>query len=199
MRLETDDVFSQGLKSPEYVKILLNCLQNLETEMKSIKEISLAAKDWQITGTEQLNDMNKAINFINEKFENFEKPLKKKDEEIKLLEKENNYLNKRVDERDAVVDRQEHYLRRNCFLVNEIVEETVEDTDEKIINTLQQSMDETIKPEDIDRSHRLGKPKSSKNAKPRPIIVTFVGYNTRNRIYRNKRKLKGTGVSVMES
>ena len=47
MGLEKDDVFSQGLKS--------NCLQNLETEMKSIKE-SLAAKDWQIKGTEQLND-----------------------------------------------------------------------------------------------------------------------------------------------
>ena len=52
MGLEGDDVFSQGLKSPEYVKTLLNCLQNLETEMKSIKEISLAAKDWQITRTE---------------------------------------------------------------------------------------------------------------------------------------------------
>ena len=63
--LETYDVFSQGLKSPECVKILFNCLQNLETEIKSIKEISLAAKDWQIKGTEQLNDMNKAINFIN--------------------------------------------------------------------------------------------------------------------------------------
>ena len=50
---------------------------------------------------------------------------------------------------------------RNCILVHGIVEETVEDTNEKII-TLQQSMDETIKPEDIDRSHRLGKPKSSK-------------------------------------
>ena len=44
MGLETDDVFSQGLKSPECVKILFNCLQNLETKMKSIKEISLAAK-----------------------------------------------------------------------------------------------------------------------------------------------------------
>ena len=62
---ETNDVFSQGLKSPECVKILFNCLQNLETEIKRIKEISLAAKDWQIKGTEQLNDMNKAINFIN--------------------------------------------------------------------------------------------------------------------------------------
>ena len=43
--------------------------------MKSIKEISLAAKDWKIKGTEQLNDMNKAINFINEKFEELEKDL----------------------------------------------------------------------------------------------------------------------------
>ena len=94
---------------------------------------------------------------------------------------------------DAIVDRQEQYSRRNCLLVHGIVEETVEDTDEKIINTLQQSMNETIKPEDIDRSHRLGKPKSSKNAKPRPIIVKFVRYNNRNRMYRKNKRLKGTG------
>ena len=94
--------------------------------MKSIKEISLAAKDWQIKGTEQLNDMNKAINFINEKFEEFEKKLKKKEDEIKLLKKENSYLNKRLDEMDAVVDRQEQYSQRNCLLVHGIVEETVE-------------------------------------------------------------------------
>ena len=72
---------------------------------------------------------------------------------------------------DAVLDRQGQYSRRNCLLVHGIVEETVQDRDEKIINTLQQSMDETIKPEDIDRSHRLDKPKSSKNANPRPMIV----------------------------
>ena len=60
-------------------------------------------------------------------------------------------------------------------------------------------MDETIEPEDIDRSYRLGKPKTSKNAKPRPITVKFVRYNTRNKIYRNKKKLKGTGINVRES
>ena len=145
MGLETDDVFSQGLKSPECVKILFNCLQNLETEMKSIKEISLAGKDCQIKGTEQHNDTDTAINFINKKFEDFEKTLKEKEEEIKLLEKENDYLNKRLDKMDAVVDRQQQYSRHNCLLLHRIVEETVEDTDEKIINTLQESMDETIK------------------------------------------------------
>ena len=79
------------------------------------------------------------------------------------------------------------------------MEETVEDTDERIINTPQQSMGETIKSEDIDRSHRLGKPKFSKNAKPRPVIVKFVRCNIRNRIYKKKKKLKGTGVTLMES
>ena len=90
--------------------------------MENIKEITLAAKDWQIKGTEQLNDMNKAINFINEKFEEFEKDLKKKEKKIKFLEKENNYLNKRLDEMDAVVDRQEQYSRHNCLLVLGAVE-----------------------------------------------------------------------------
>ena len=41
-------------------------------------------------------------------------------------------------------------------------------------------MNQNIKPEDIDRSHRLGIPKKSKNAKPRLIIVKYVRYNTRN-------------------
>ena len=47
---------------------IFNCLQNLETEMKNIKEISLAAKYWLIKGAEQ--------------FEEFEKDLKKKEEKI---------------------------------------------------------------------------------------------------------------------
>ena len=121
----------------------------------------------------------------------------KKEEEIKLFKKENSYLNKRLLEMDVEVDSQEQYSRRNCLLVHGEVEETVEDTNEKIMNTLQQSMDETIKLEDIVRLHRLGKPKSLKNVKP--MTKKFARYNTRNRIYRNKKKLKGTGISVTES
>ena len=55
------------------------------------------------------------------------------------------------------------------------------------------------KPEDIDSSHRLGNPKKSIKAKPRPIIVKFARYNTRNSIYRNKNLLKGKGISVTET
>ena len=40
-------------------------------------------------------------------------------------------------------------------------------------------MNPKIKPEDIDRSHRLENLNKSKNAKPRPIIVKDVRHNTR--------------------
>ena len=74
-----------------------------------------------------------------------------------------------------------------------------EDTDKLSIKVLEEHINQNIKPEDIDRSHRLGDPKKSIKAKPRPTIVKFVGYNTRNTIYRNKKVLKGKGISVTES
>ena len=134
MGLETDDVFSQELKSSEYLNILFNCLQKLETEMKSIKEILLLLRTGRLKALSSLMTWTKPSILSTKNWEN-----------LKLLKKENSYLNKRLEEMDAVVDRQEQYSRRNCLLVHGIVEETVQDTDEKIINTLQQSiMDETI-------------------------------------------------------
>ena len=160
MGLDNDDVFAQGLKSPECVKTLFNCLQNLETEMTNVKEISLAAKEWQIKGTEQLNEMNLAITFINEKFVEFEKEIKNNNEEIKSLRKENSYLTKRLEEMDALLDRQKQYSRRNCLLIHGADEVEGEDADELSIKVIEDHMNQKIKPEDIDRSHRLGNPKN---------------------------------------
>ena len=57
--------------------------------MKNVKEIYLAAKEWQTKGNEQLNDMNSAKTFINEKFVEFEKEIKNNNEEIRSLKKGN--------------------------------------------------------------------------------------------------------------
>ena len=100
---------------------------------------------------------------------------------------------------DSVVDRQEQYSRRNCLMIHGVDELEGEDTDELCIKVIEEHMNHKIKSEDIDRSHRLGNPKKSIKAKPRPIIVKFVRYNTRNRIYKNEKVLKGKGISVAES
>ena len=44
MGLDKDDVFAQGLKSPECVKLLFNCLQNLGKKKKNVKGISSLLK-----------------------------------------------------------------------------------------------------------------------------------------------------------
>ena len=46
---------------------------------------------------------------------------------------------------------------------------------------------------EIDRSHRLGK---KQDGKPRPIIMKFVRYNMRRKFMKERRKLKGQGMSV---
>ena len=57
-------------------------------------------------------------------------------------------------------------------------------------------MDIQILPNDLDRSHRIENSKT-KN-KERLIIVKFVRHNLRH-IFKNKKLLKGKGVSITES
>ena len=48
-----------------------------------------------------------------------------------------------------------------------------------IYKVKEEHMNQKIKPEEIDRSHRLGNPKKSIKAKPQPILVKYVRCNTR--------------------
>ena len=98
---------------------------------------------------------------------------------------------------DSVIDRQEQYSRRNCLLLHGIEEESNENTDQCVIEVLCKTMGETISIQDIDWTHRL--PGKKPNGKSRPVIVKFVHYNTRNLIFKNKKKLKGSRISVTEN
>ena len=58
-------------------------------------------------------------------------------------------------------------------------------------------MDIKITENDIDRTHRIGKPKN--NGKPRPVIIKFVRYNDREKVFSCKKLSKGSGVSITKS
>ena len=66
-----------------------------------------------------------------------------------------------------------------------------------MIDTINEKMGEEIEKDEIDRSYRLGAPKN--NGKSRAIIIKIARYNTRYRIFKNKKKLKGKSISVRES
>ena len=83
------------------------------------------------------------------------------------------------------------------MLIHGLPESKHVNTDELVIHTIKEKMWEEIKKDEIDRSHRLGAPKN--NGKSRPIIIKFVRYNTRCRIFKNKKKLKAKSIRVTES
>ena len=60
------------------------------------------------------------------------------------------------------VDQQAQYYHRNCILAHRIKEEKGEDTNSIIINTVKKEMDIEILPNDLNRSHRIGNPKTKK-------------------------------------
>ena len=100
-------------------------------------------------------------------------------------------MNKKIEKLERIVDRQEQYSHCNCLLLHGIAEGERENT-----NDLVEKMHIDLTPSDLDRTHRSGKASSNK---PRAFIIKFVSYNTRKRIFLNKKLLKDTQVSITES
>ena len=67
---DNTEVFAEGLKSPECISILFNCLQNSET--KILRDIAQKTQENQIKSTTQLTDLQESVKFINEKFQEYE-------------------------------------------------------------------------------------------------------------------------------
>ena len=67
-----DDVFAESLKSPELIQILFNWLRNLERQTKDIYTLAHSTQDHQIKGEKQLIDLAESINFLSDKFKEYE-------------------------------------------------------------------------------------------------------------------------------
>ena len=71
-------------------------------------------------------------------------------------------------------------------------------TDGLCLATTNERLELSITEADIERTHRIGKPKDA-GQKLRPIIVKFVRYNDRKNIFNRKNKLKGKNIAITES
>lgn len=111
---------------------------------------------------------------------------------IASLESENLHLRQRIQQLEESVDNAEQYSRRNCLRVTGLPESENENTDDLILN-LARSIDVELTVQDIDRSHRLGRPISGVSPRPRDIIVKFISYRSRAKFYKNRVLTKGRG------
>ena len=82
----------------------------------------------------------------------------------------------------------QQYTRRNALRITNPAwpEDPNEDTD-KLVISLANALGVDIQPFEISRSHRVGKPRAWYQ---RPILVKFIGYRTRERLFKARKKLK---------
>ena len=89
------------------------------------------------------------------------------------------------------LDHHEQYSRRHSLrIVNNVVEKQGEDTNQIVIDIAKKMLDKNIEPNEIDRSHRIGRPNRNK---ARPIIVKFVSYNMKRETFRARKRLNFAG------
>ena len=139
------------------------------------------------------------MNLCQQSLTDLEKEIKKKDEKINQLERTIENLAEKQKRLSSEIDDLEQYSRRNCLVLHRVNERNDKNTNEIIIKTFSEELGVVeIKEDDLDRSHRLGKPKRKDN-KPRPVIVKFARYAVRREIFMNKRKLKGKRLLITES
>ena len=147
----------------------------------------------QIKGDKQLAELAESVQHMSEKLDDFEKDRKEKEEIINNFKEEVSTLKGRVESLEKESDDQAQYPRRNCILVHGLEENKDGITDDLVASFIKDKMDIDLSVNEIDRSHRIGKPNPRKK---RPIVVKFVRYNNRRKVFSNKKKLKDTGIST---
>ena len=103
------------MNSQECAKILVNCLRNIEKQVKELFILNEETKNTQIKVTESLE-------FFSNKFDEHERENKKKNEKIKELEETIDILTEKNKSLTSDVDELEQYSRRNCLLFHGVQE-----------------------------------------------------------------------------
>ena len=80
------DTFHAVLQNLDCLSILLMCLRNLETQVNCIFKESAESKESRIKDDKQLQDLNASITLLSEKFNDYEKKRKIKDQIIENLQ-----------------------------------------------------------------------------------------------------------------
>ena len=154
--------------------------------MNDLYMVANSNKVMQINGDKQLIDLTSSVEFLTSKFDELEKERKI---EVSSLRVELKFFEKKADD-------QEQYSHRNCFLIHGLNETKSEDKDEMVLDIINNKVNIEMSQISIEKSHRFRKRKVQN---PRAIIVKFRRYKDRNHVFRNKKFLKGSGISVTES
>ena len=98
--------------------IISDCLKNLESKVNEIFANTNTLKENQIKGEKQLTDLAETVNFLSEKFHEFEPDRKVKEEMIKSLRGQISVLHDDLKKMEAQVEAKFSNSCINLLLIN---------------------------------------------------------------------------------
>lgn len=123
-------------------------------------------------------------------------------EKIVGLEKENQSLKASIQKQDETIQSLSERLekidqnnRNRAVRIYGIGDEKDEDTGKIVLEMLKKMKITGIDRTHFEKCYRIGKARRNKN---RPVYVSFVQTNVKNKVYGNKKYLKGTGIVMRE-
>ena len=119
--------------------------------------------------------------------------VEEKEREIRELKQEVAIQKAQLEDQGNKIAELEQYSRRNCLNYNDVPENKDENTVQLAID-LAKMANVKIDKADIDRAHRIGKPRTSAPgqpaAPPRTLVVKYVSYLKREAIWFGRKELR---------
>ena len=170
-----------------------NLLVSVHRELKILHEE--LQRSLQFTQAE-VDDMKKEnqnlkekMQLVNEKNSELERKVNALENNLQTSIKQGNNLEKNLKDTITMHDNLEQYSRKFNLEIHGIPNQESKNA-EGIVLDLAKCLHINLEPEDIDIAHRMKKG----SMRPRPIIVRFTNYYSRNRLYRNRTKLRKVNV-----
>ena len=169
------------------MKFFKMTVERLETKIEKLQTENISMKH-------DIADLNKAMAFQNESFEEKTKKVDELLQDVKKNSNNNTFLKTRNEELEDKVSDLEDRSRRNNLRFDGIIEEEGESweiTESKVMNVIKQDLniEENIKIERAHRSGRIYRQDNSKNDK-RTIVIKFLNYKDKERVLHTYRKVK---------
>ena len=94
----SDEVFADGLNSPELVKLLVCSLRNIEAQVKNLFKVKEEAKISQIKMTVSLDALSKKVDEPETKIKNEDEKIQLLENRVEILEEEKESQGKEIDD-----------------------------------------------------------------------------------------------------
>lgn len=186
------------------MKMMKKCTTRVDTIFNKLDSLEKHFTEQFNSLRDDLNSVTESVTFLSNAHDEqlklnavYSKDISDLQAQIKSVEENNETLKNKCKGYEDNLDALEQYGRRNCLLLHGVPEMKGEKTDDVFRKAISENLNIDIAPCEIDRSHRLGKPKT--DGKARPIIAKFARYNCRASVFAAKKQLKGTSLLITES